>query len=219
MRIAVTGSSGLIGTALLTLLDRDGHSVVRLVRHRPRQSDEAQWDPQREWVGPAALAGCDAVVHLAGAPLGDRRWTKRCKQVIRDSRVRGTTAIARAIAAMDNPPSTLLVGTAIGYYGETGDQVIDEDAPPGEGFLAGLCREWEAAASAALEAGVRTVFARTGLVVARGGGAWGRLFPLFRAGLGGRFWAAGASTGVTSRWTTTSPRCGTCSSLTTCPGR
>ncbi|MFF9566093.1 TIGR01777 family oxidoreductase [Streptomyces sp. NPDC014685] len=185
-RIAVTGASGLIGAALVRSLRTDGHEVVRLVRHPARAGDEVEWDPRRGYVDVAGLVGCDAVVHLAGAGVGDRRWTAAYKQEIRDSRVLGTAAIAEAVASLDTPPKVLLSGSAIGYYGDTGDRAVDESAPAGEGFLPSVCVEWEAATAAAQEAGVRTVHARTGLVVAREGGAWGRLFPLFRAGLGGR---------------------------------
>jgi uncharacterized protein len=185
-RIAVTGSNGLIGSALVSSLRRDGHEVVRLVRHPPRGGDQVRWDPQRRTVDTAGLAGCDAVVHLAGAGVGDRRWTAAYKRKLWDSRVRGTAAIAEALAAMEAPPATLVVGTAIGWYGDTADRAVDESAPAGAGFLPELCTAWEAAAARAREAGVRTVFARTGLVVARHGGAWGRLFPVFRAGIGGR---------------------------------
>ncbi|MFE9952656.1 TIGR01777 family oxidoreductase [Streptomyces sp. NPDC005531] len=185
-RIAVTGSTGLIGTALVRSLRADGHEVVRLVRRPARAGDEVEWDPKRGYVDGAGLVGCDAVVHLAGAGVGDHRWTEAYKQEIRDSRVLGTEAIAQAVASLDVPPKVLLSGSAIGYYGDTGDRAVDESAPHGEGFLPSVCVEWEAAAAPAEEAGVRTVFARTGLVVGREGGAWGRLFPLFRAGLGGR---------------------------------
>ncbi|MFD7921816.1 TIGR01777 family oxidoreductase [Streptomyces sp. NPDC059740] len=186
MRIALTGSHGLIGSALLDSLRADGHQVVRLVRHRPTAADEVFWDPVRQTVDTAGLAGCEAVVHLAGAGVGDRRWTAAYKRELRDSRVLGTAALAEALAALDAPPRVFVCGTAVGYYGETGDRRTDESAPPGDGFLARLCVEWEEAAQPALEAGVRTAFARTGLVVSRRGGAWGRLYPLFRAGLGGR---------------------------------
>ncbi|QNE77832.1 TIGR01777 family protein [Streptomyces finlayi] len=185
-RIAITGSTGLIGAALVRSLLADGHEVVRLVRRPPATGDEVEWDPKRQYVDVAGLVGCDAVVHLAGAGVGDRRWTEAYKREIRDSRVLGTAAIAEAVASLDAPPKVLLSGSAIGYYGDTGDRAVDESAPPGEGFLPSVCVEWEEAAAAAQEAGVRTVFGRTGLVVAREGGAWGRLFPLFRAGLGGR---------------------------------
>lgn len=186
MRIAITGSSGLIGSALVPSLRRDGHDVVRLVRRTPRAADEARWDPDGGHVDVSALEGCEAVVHMAGAGVADHRWTDAYKQKIRDSRVRGTAAIAEAVAALGKPPGVLLCGSAIGYYGDTGERAVDEDAPPGEGFLADVCQEWEAAAAPASEAGIRTVFARTGLVVAREGGAWGRLFPIFKLGVGGR---------------------------------
>ncbi|WP_335931822.1 TIGR01777 family oxidoreductase [Streptomyces sp. PTD5-9] len=185
-RIAVSGASGLIGSALVRSLRADGHEVVRLVRRPARTGDEVEWDPGRAYVDVAGLVGCDAVVHLAGAGVGDHRWTPEYKREIRDSRVRGTTAVAEAVASLDVPPKVLVSGSAIGYYGDTGDRAVDEGAPAGEGFLPSVCVEWEAATAAAQEAGVRTVHARTGLVVGRTGGAWGRLFPLFRAGLGGR---------------------------------
>ncbi|MCY0943884.1 TIGR01777 family oxidoreductase [Streptomyces antarcticus] len=186
MRIAVTGSTGLIGKALVQSLRADGHEVVRFVRRAPAAADEARWDPARGDVDPAGLAGCSAVVHLAGAGVGEHRWTDAYKREIRDSRVLGTAAIARAAAALDGPPAVLVSGSAIGYYGDTGDRAVDEDAPAGRGFLPSVCVEWEAAAEPAAAAGIRTVHARTGLVVARDGGAWGRLFPIFRAGVGGR---------------------------------
>ncbi|MEU1052541.1 TIGR01777 family oxidoreductase [Streptomyces sp. NPDC005876] len=185
-RIAVAGASGLIGSALARSLAADGHEVVRLVRRAPRDAGEVRWDPGRGRVDAAGLAGCEAVVNLAGAGIGDRRWTAAYKKLLVDSRVQGTAALARAVAGLDRPPRVFVNGSAIGYYGETGDRAVDERAPAGEGFLPELCVAWEAAAAPAREAGVRTVFARTGLVVARGGGAWGKLFPLFRAGLGGR---------------------------------
>ncbi|WND37958.1 TIGR01777 family oxidoreductase [Streptomyces sp. BB1-1-1] len=185
-RVAVAGASGLIGSALVRSLTADGHDVVRLVRHVPRNADEVRWDPEDGRVDAAGLDGCDALVNLAGAGVGDRRWTDAYKTRIRSSRVHGTTALAEAVASLERPPRVFVNGSAIGFYGETGDRAVDESAPAGEGFLPSLCVEWEAAAAPAREAGVRTVFVRTGLVVARGGGAWGRLFPLFRAGLGGR---------------------------------
>ncbi|MGW4506537.1 TIGR01777 family oxidoreductase [Streptomyces sp. NPDC004436] len=186
MRIAVTGSTGLIGSALVRSLRADGHEVVRFVRREPSAADEARWDPERGYVDPAGPAGCAAVVHLAGAGIGDHRWTDAYKRTIRDSRVLGTAALAKALAGLDEPPAVLVSGSAVGYYGDTGDRVVDEDSPAGRGFLPSVCQEWEAAADPAREAGIRTAFARTGLVVAKDGGAWGRMFPLFRAGLGGR---------------------------------
>jgi uncharacterized protein (TIGR01777 family) len=185
-RIAVAGASGLIGSALVHSLTADGHEVVRLVRRTPRAKDEVEWDPERQYVDAAGLVGCDAVVNLAGAGIGDRRWTDAYKRQIRDSRLLGTATLAEAVASLDRPPRVFLNGSAMGIYGDTGERAVDESAPPGIGFLPSLCVEWEEAAAPAEEAGVRTVFARTGLVVAAKGGAWGRLFPLFKAGLGGR---------------------------------
>lgn len=190
MRIAISGSTGLIGSALARSLRADGHDIVRLVRRGTRADGpgpaEVAWDPQRQYVDAGGLAGCDAVVHLAGAGIASRRWTAAYKRELRDSRVLGTAAVADAVASLDEPPRTLVVGTAIGYYGDTGDRAVDEDTPPGHGFLADLCQEWEEATAAAEEAGIRTVHARTGLVVAPRGGAWGPLFPVFKAGVGGR---------------------------------
>ncbi|MGW5661045.1 TIGR01777 family oxidoreductase [Streptomyces sp. NPDC003758] len=185
-RIAVAGASGLIGSALVRSLAAEGHEVVRLVRRAARGEDEVCWDPEGQYIDTAGLAGCDAVVNLAGAGVGDHRWTDAYKKTLRDSRVLGTAALAEAVASLPEPPRVLVNASAIGYYGETGDQVVDEEAPPGDGFLSRMCVEWEDATDPAREAGVRTVFLRTGLVVAREGGAWGRLFPLFQAGLGGR---------------------------------
>ncbi|MDT0264897.1 TIGR01777 family oxidoreductase [Streptomyces sp. DSM 44915] len=187
-RVAVTGTSGLLGGALVASLRSAGCEVVRLVRHPPRAADEARWDPtgQDRAANVTALAGCDAVVHLAGAGVSDRRWTARYKRLVRDSRVLGTTAVAEAIAAQTTPPRVFLCGSAIGYYGDTGDRPVDEDAAAGQGFLADVCQDWEGAAEAARRAGVRTVHLRTGLVASRKGGAWARLFPIFRAGVGGR---------------------------------
>ncbi len=185
-RIAVTGSTGLIGRALVRSLRADGHEVVRLVRRPARAADEVTWDPKRGRVDTKGLVGCTAVVHLAGAGIGDHRWTDAYKRELRESRLLGTSAMAEAVASLDTPPRVFVSGSALGFYGETGARKVDESAPPGDGFLPSLCVEWEEAAAPAQEAGIRTVFARTGLVVARGGGAWGRLFPVFRAGLGGR---------------------------------
>ncbi|WP_369037853.1 MULTISPECIES: TIGR01777 family oxidoreductase [Streptomyces] len=185
-RIVVAGASGLIGTALVRSLTADGHEVRRLVRRAPRTKDEVRWDPAGRTVDTAGLVGCDAVVNLAGAGVGDRRWTDSYKRTIRESRLLGTATLAEAVASLDEPPRVFVNGSAMGYYGETGERSVDEDAPAGDGFLPSLCVEWEAATGPAQEAGVRTAFARTGLVVARAGGAWAKLFPLFKAGLGGR---------------------------------
>ncbi|WP_436849066.1 TIGR01777 family oxidoreductase [Streptomyces atriruber] len=185
-RVAVAGASGLIGTALTRSLAADGHEVVRLVRRAPRAKDEVRWDPKERYVDTAGLAGCSAVVNLAGAGIGDHRWTDAYKRELRDSRVLGTEALATAVASLDEPPKVFVNASAIGYYGDTGQRAVDESAPAGEGFLPSLCVEWEESAAAARDAGIRTVLARNGLVIGREGGAWGRLFPLFKAGLGGR---------------------------------
>ena len=186
MKIAITGASGLIGSALSADLTRDGHQVVRLVRGPARSANEASWDPVGGHVDLAGLAGADAVVHLAGAGVGDRRWSDAYKREILDSRVRGTTAIAHAVAALDPAPAVLVSASAVGFYGDTGDRAVDETAPRGRGFLADVVEAWEAAAEPARAAGVRVVHPRTGLVVARGGGAWKRMLPIFQLGVGGR---------------------------------
>ncbi|MFI6347047.1 TIGR01777 family oxidoreductase [Streptomyces sp. NPDC050560] len=185
-RVVIAGASGLIGSALTRSLTADGHEVVRLVRRPARGPDEVRWDPARQWIDEAGLAGCDAVVNLAGAGIADHYWTKEYKQELRASRIGGTTALAEAVLRLGTPPKVFVVGAAIGYYGDTGDRAVTEDDPAGDGFLAGLCVDWEAAAEPVAHVGIRTVCCRTGLVVAREGGAWKRLFRLFGAGLGGR---------------------------------
>ncbi|MFN8214804.1 MAG: TIGR01777 family oxidoreductase [Candidatus Nanopelagicales bacterium] len=195
MRIGITGASGLIGSALTTHLQQQGHETVAFVRREPRSASEISWQPGKD-LEPGRLSGLDAIVHLAGAGVGDKRWTDSYKEVIRSSRVDGTQTIARAMAAADDGPRVLVSGSAIGYYGDTGDRLTDETGPQGDGFLAGVVRDWEAAAAPAVDAGVRVAFARTGLVVSSDGGAWQRLFPIFRAGLGGKlgsgkqYWSA-----------------------------
>ncbi|MER5353041.1 TIGR01777 family oxidoreductase [Kitasatospora sp. NPDC002551] len=192
MRIAVTGSTGLIGSALVDSLLADGHQVVRLVRHRSRTGPRPDgttgigWNPLLGQVDLAGLAGADAVVHLAGAGVGDRRWSEGYKREIRESRVLGTETLAAALAKLAEPPKVFVSASAVGYYGQTGDRVIDESSPAGDDFLAEVCVEWEAAAGPAERAGIRVVHPRTGLVLSAAGGAGGRLFPLFRLGLGGR---------------------------------
>lgn len=196
MRIAVTGASGLIGSALVRSLRTQGHDVVRLVRGTAEAFDEVAWDPTGGTVDTATLGAVDGVVHLAGAPVGPesfpaivtgaQRWTDSYKAVIRDSRVRGTRTLATALAGMDAPPKVLVSGSAIGYYGDTGAEVVDESAPGGAGFLADVVRDWESAADPARSAGIRVVHPRTGLVVAGEGGTWAKLWPIFRLGVGGR---------------------------------
>ncbi|MET8133777.1 TIGR01777 family oxidoreductase [Streptomyces sp. NPDC005251] len=185
-RIVIAGASGLIGSALARSLSAEGHEVVRLVRREPRSPNEVRWDPQRQRIDAVGLIGCAAVVNLAGAPVAGRPWTRTYKRMIRDSRVLGTATLAEAVASLDEPPRVFVNGSAIGFYGDTDGRAVDESAPPGDGFLPSVCVEWEEATAPAQEAGVRTVLPRTGLVVAREGGAWARLIPLFRAGVGGR---------------------------------
>jgi uncharacterized protein len=186
MRIAVTGASGLIGSALVPHLRSRGHDVVRLVRRAPSAADEVRWDPTHGDVDVAGLAGVQGVVHLAGAGVGDHRWTDAYKAEILNSRVEGTTTIATAMAALDPRPSVLVCGSAIGYYGDTGDHRVTEESPQGAGFLADVVAQWEASAQPALAAGIRVTYARTGLVVSSRGGAWKRLMPIFKLGAGGR---------------------------------
>ncbi|MFF9640247.1 TIGR01777 family oxidoreductase [Kitasatospora aureofaciens] len=192
MRIAVTGSTGLIGSALVRSLLADGHQVVRLVRHRSRTGPQPDgstaigWNPLLGEVDRDGLAGVEAVVHLAGAGVGDRRWSDSYKRDIRESRVYGTETVAVALAALKEPPRVLVSASAVGWYGQTGDRVVDEDSPAGDDFLAEVCLEWEAAARPAERAGIRVVHPRTGMVLSAAGGAGSRLFPLFKLGLGGR---------------------------------
>jgi uncharacterized protein (TIGR01777 family) len=191
MKIAVTGSSGLIGGALVASLRADGHEVIRLVRRPPRSADEVRWDPRAADAGLITarerLEGLGACVHLAGAGVMDRRWTARYKAEVRASRVLGTRALAGALAKLRPPPATLVSASAIGWYGDTGGREVDESAPPGEAFLARLVRDWEAAAGPAADAGIRVVHPRSGLVLAPAGGMLARLLPLARLGLCPRF--------------------------------
>ncbi|HKA97663.1 MAG TPA: TIGR01777 family oxidoreductase [Streptosporangiaceae bacterium] len=198
--MAVTGSTGLIGTALVEDLRARGHRVVRLVRQAPAGEDEIAWDPLAPagGLGPGALDGVDAVVHLAGANVAGRRWTAAYKEEIRASRVRGTRALVSALTAASNPPSVLLSGSAIGWYGDTGGREVDESSPAGSGYLPGLVAHWEAAARQAAEAGVRVVTMRAGVVMSRRGGMLARLLLPFRLGLGARL---GSGTQVMS-WIT-----------------
>jgi len=182
MRVAVTGSTGLVGTALVGQLKEQGHSVLRLVRRKPILSDEVQWDPTAGTIDMAALEGVDAIIHLAGAGVGDKRWTKKYRATILNSRLLGTTTIANAAAALK--PQVFISASAIGFYGETGNRAVVETDRGGDDFLSAVCREWESAADLAV--GVRTVKIRTGLVFDPTGGALGRILPLFRFGLGGK---------------------------------
>ena len=186
MKVALTGASGLLGPPLIRSLRGDGHDVLRLVRRVPTAPDEVQWDPATGEVDLAALRGVDAVIHLAGANLGGRPWTPAHRRTVLDSRVSGTRTIASAMARLDPRPRVLLSASGVGYYGNPGEQVLDETRPAGDGYIAQIARQWEAETAAAADAGVRVVTMRTGVVVSGRGGALGRLVPLFRLGLGGR---------------------------------
>ncbi len=191
MKIAVTGSSGLIGTALAASLRADGHDVIRLVRRPPRAAGEVRWDPRAADAGllssgtpgPSTLDGLGACVHLAGAGVADHRWTARYKAEIRASRILGTRALAEVLAKLAQPPAALIAASAIGWYGDTGGREVDESAPAGQAFLARLVRDWEAAAAPAADAGIRVVHIRSGLVLTPRGGMLARLLPLARFGL------------------------------------
>ncbi|MEN9292977.1 MAG: hypothetical protein RL288_773 [Actinomycetota bacterium] len=181
-RIAITGASGLIGTALIGHLKSEGHTVQRLVRRPVVSADEIQWDPAAGTVDLNALEGVDAVIHLAGANVGDKRWSKKYKAEILNSRLLGTTTIANAVNVVK--PQVFISSSAIGWYGETGNRAVTEEDRPGDDFLAAVCKEWEAAAD--LATNTRTVKIRTGLVLDPTGGALGKMLPLFKFGLGGK---------------------------------
>jgi uncharacterized protein (TIGR01777 family) len=185
MRVAVTGSHGLIGSALVTSLRGAGHDVVQLVRSTPIGPGEVEWDPTAGTVDLAGLAGVDAAVHLAGAGVGDHRWTAEYKRVIHDSRMLGTRTLVTALTSLDPLPRVLVSGSAIGYYGDRGDEVLSETSTAGKTFLTEVVKDWEAEADPAREAGIRVVHPRTSLVMARSGGAFGQLLLMIRLGLGG----------------------------------
>jgi uncharacterized protein (TIGR01777 family) len=191
MKIVIAGSSGLIGSALVRVLRSEGdgqtHQVLRLVRRTTAADDEISWDPSAGRAPDAGdLAGVDAAINLAGAGLGDHRWTDAYKQQIVDSRISSTELLSRALAQLEPRPRVLLSGSAIGYYGDTGDNAVDESASAGTDFLADVAATWEAATGAATGAGIRTVLLRTGIVLSTKGGALGKVLPMFRVGVGGR---------------------------------
>lgn len=190
MTVAVTGASGLVGSALVPFLTTGGHTVVRIGRGAPDatptpQRRDVQWDPDAGRLDPRALEGVDAVVHLAGASVADR-WTDAHKRAIEDSRVRGTTLLAETLARLERPPRVLVAASAIGYYGDRGDEILDEASAPGRGFLPEVAQRWEAASAPAERAGVRVVRARLGVVLSPRGGALPKLMLPFQLGAGGR---------------------------------
>lgn len=187
MDVAISGASGLIGTALQAALREAGHRPIALVRRRPQPGrDEVEWDPGRGTIDAGSLEGVHAVVNLSGAGVGDRRWTEAYKRELVTSRTGSTALLAKTLAGLDRTPAVFLSGSAIGYYGSQGSTVLTEASPPADDFLADLCVEWEAAADPAVEAGIRTVPLRIGIVLSADGGALAKLLPLFKLGLGGR---------------------------------
>jgi uncharacterized protein len=186
LHIAITGATGFIGSALVAQLAAAGHAVRRLLRsERQRRPDDVLWDPAAGRLDPHALEGVDAVIHLAGEPIA-QRWTTAAKRRIRDSRIRGTALLARTIASLAQPPRVLVSGSAMGIYGDRGDEELDETSAPGHGFLAEVATAWEASAEPATRAGIRVVNVRTGLVLSPRGGALAKLLVPFRMGVGGR---------------------------------
>ena len=188
MHIIISGSSGLIGSALVDSLRSHGHTVVRLVRRAATaDGSELTWDPAAGNLDPQAIDGADAVINLSGAGIGDKRWSDTYKRELLDSRLQTTGLLARTIAAVDRKPTVFLSGSAIGWYGPCGDEMLDETSPAGSTFLADICVQWEAAAEPAAAAGVRTALLRTGIVLSPRGGALKKQLPLFKIGAGGKF--------------------------------
>lgn len=186
MDVAVTGSHGLVGSALVPALVQAGHQPVRVVRTHPVGRDEIGWDPDAGAIDAAGLEGIGGVVHLAGAGIGDKRWTDDRKRLILDSRTKGTDLLARTLAGLTRRPSVLVSASAIGYYGDRGDDPVDEQSTPGNDFVAGVCVQWEGATAPASEADIRVVRTRSGVILGREGGVLPRMLLPFRLGLGGR---------------------------------
>jgi uncharacterized protein (TIGR01777 family) len=184
--VAISGASGLLGSALAASLQADGHQVLRFVRGGITKDDKIGWDPDAGRIDAPALEGIDAVVHLAGEGIGERRWTPDQKRRIRESRTTGTAVLAAAVASREHRPRVLVSASAVGYYGDRGDELLNEDSSPGAGFLAEVCKAWEDETRPAADAGVRTVNVRTGIVLAKHGGALQRMLLPFRLGLGGK---------------------------------
>lgn len=185
MRIAVSGSTGFIGSQLVTALGRDGHDIVRIVRSKARSGD-IQWSPDEGRIDGAALEGAEAVIHLAAENVG-QRWTESTRRKIRESRKRGTTLLAETVAKLQRPPRVMLSASAIGFYGaDRGDEILDESSPPGEDFMADVAVEWEAATEPAASRGIRVVRTRFGVVLDPAGGMLHRVLPVFKLGLGGK---------------------------------
>jgi len=186
MRILVSGSHGLVGKALISSLTPDGHEIVRLVRGTPKSANEIEWHPNDGRLDAASLEGIDAVVHLAGESIASGRWTDEKKRAIRDSRVKGTALLSDALARLSRPPSVFVSASAIGYYGNRGDELLTENSAPGDDFLAKVCVEWENATIPAIEKAIRTVHARFGIILDANEGALAKMLTPFRMGIGGR---------------------------------
>ena len=186
MDVAITGSTGLIGTELTVALTKAGHRVVRVVRSQPAGGDMVHWDPQAGVMDAGGLEGVGAVVHLAGESIGSSRWTDAQKTRIRESRVKGTSLLAQTLAKLSHPPAVLVSGSGINVYGDRGDEILTEASPPGTGFLADVCRDWEAATAPAEQADIRVAHLRSGFVLSARGGGFKKMLRPFRLGLGGK---------------------------------
>lgn len=187
MKILVSGSHGLVGKALIGSLTDDGHEIVRLVRGEPTfGSPDIAWDPQQGRLDAQQLEGIAAVVHLAGESIASGRWTGEKKRAIRESRTKGTSLLSETLARLEQPPQVFVSASAIGYYGDRNDELLSETSAPGKDFLASVCVEWEASARAAVEKGIRTVFARFGIILDANGGALAKMLPPFKLGIGGK---------------------------------
>ena len=186
MKILIGGSHGLVGTALIKSLETEGHEIFRLVRHAPTSKTEVEWSPDRYSIALARIEGFDAVVNLAGENIAEGRWTDEKKRRIRESRVKGTKLLGDALANLEVPPKTFVCASAIGYYGDRGDELLTETSAPGNNFLAKVCAEWEEATALATEKGIRVVNARFGVILDTNGGALKKMLPPFRMGVGGK---------------------------------
>ena len=186
MRILISGSHGLVGTALIKALKADGHNIFRLVRHAPSSEEEIEWSPDRYSIAISRIEGFDAVYHLAGESIASGRWNDEKKRKIRESRTKGTKLLADALANLSAPPKALISASAIGYYGDRGDELLTEASQPGKDFLADVCVEWEQATEHARAKGVRVVNTRFGIILDKEGGALAKMLTPFRMGIGGR---------------------------------
>ena len=186
MRILISGSHGLVGQALIKALEKDGHDIYRLVRYAPHSENEIEWSPDRYSIAISRIEGFDAVYHLAGESIASGRWNDEKKRKIRESRTRGTKLLSDALANLAQPPKTLICASAVGFYGNRGDELLTETSAPGKDFLADVCVEWEKATDHAREKGIRVVNTRFGIILAKDGGALEKMLPPFRMGIGGR---------------------------------